>query len=111
MPSTPKTVSRKIKKFLNAIAMGISSTKHSGKGSYSNSDLVPLTTRPEVYFPGHVWDSQNPCERYASVGDLCAHIGDKLPIHLVKQIARDVLCDLANLYETRGRAHGGMDHL
>ncbi|KAJ4495333.1 kinase-like domain-containing protein [Lentinula lateritia] len=67
-----------------------------------------MSPRPEVYIPGHVWDSQNPSERYASVGDLCAHIGDKLPLHLAKWIARDVLRGLANLHESRGKAHGDL---
>ncbi|KDR69734.1 hypothetical protein GALMADRAFT_77163 [Galerina marginata CBS 339.88] len=45
----------------------------------------------EVYLPAHVWDALNPGERFASVADLCAHIGDKLPMQVVKLIARDVL--------------------
>ncbi|KAE9402707.1 kinase-like protein [Gymnopus androsaceus JB14] len=68
-----------------------------------------MTCRPEIYLPGHVWDSQNPVERYASVGDLCAHLGDQLPIQLVKRIARDVLRGLASLHETRGKAHGDLN--
>ncbi|GAW03324.1 polysaccharide lyase family 14 protein [Lentinula edodes] len=42
-----------------------------------------MSSRPEVYIPGHVWDSQNPSER-------------------------DVLRGLANLHESRGKAHGDL---
>lgn len=61
----------------------------------------------EVYLPGHLWDALNPTERFASVADLCAHVGDQLPIQVVKLIARDVLRWLANFHGTRGVAHNG----
>lgn len=61
----------------------------------------------EVYLPGHLWDALNPTERFASVADLCAHVGDQLPIQVVKLIARDVLRWLANVHGTRGVAHNG----
>ena len=60
----------------------------------------------EIYIPCHEWDAQNPAERYASVTDLCAHIGDQLPIQVVKLIARDILRSLDNLHCTRGAVHG-----
>lgn len=59
----------------------------------------------EVYIPGHIWDALNPTERFASVADLCAHVGDQLPIQVVKLIARDVLRGLEDLHNTRGIAH------
>lgn len=62
---------------------------------------------PEEYLPGYLWDAQDPGERYASVNDLCAHVGDRLPIQVVKLIARDVLRGLENLHETHGTAHNG----
>ncbi|KAF9078480.1 kinase-like domain-containing protein [Rhodocollybia butyracea] len=104
--TTSKKISHKVKKFLNLFALGIA-TKHRRGAQYD----YPKQTlfQPDIYLPGHVWDSQNPGERYASVGDLCAHIGDQLPIHLVKRIARDVLRDLANLHGTRGKAHGDIN--
>lgn len=61
----------------------------------------------EVYLPGHLWDALNPTERFASVADLCAHIGDQLPIQVVKLIARDVLRGLEEFHSTRGVAHNG----
>lgn len=61
----------------------------------------------EVYLPGHLWDALNPTERFASVADLCAHIGDQLPIQVVKLIARDVLRGLEDFHSTRGVAHNG----
>ena len=54
----------------------------------------------EVYLPGHLWDALNPTERFASVADLCAHIGDQLPLQVVKLIARDVLRGLEDLHNT-----------
>ena len=59
----------------------------------------------EVYLPGHLWDALNPTERFASVADLCAHIGDQLPIQVVKLIARDALRGLEDFHGTRGIAH------
>lgn len=67
---------------------------------------VPEQPSREVYLPAHVWDSLNPSERYASVADLCAHVGDQLPIQIVKLIARDVLRELETLHATCG-THGG----
>lgn len=61
----------------------------------------------EVYLPAHLWDALNPTERFASVADLCAHIGDQLPIQVVKLIARDALRELEDLHSTRGIAHNG----
>ena len=61
----------------------------------------------EVYLPGHLWDALNPTERFASVADLCAHIGDQLPLQVVKLIARDVLRGLEDFHNTRGIAHNG----
>ncbi|KAF8953644.1 kinase-like domain-containing protein [Flammula alnicola] len=63
----------------------------------------------EVYLPGHLWDALNPTERFASVADLCAHVGDQLPIQLVKLIARDILRELGNLHNSRGAAHGNIN--
>ncbi|KAJ3893856.1 kinase-like domain-containing protein [Lentinula edodes] len=108
---TSKTISRRLKKILKAFAWRVTTKRCrriQSACSSSNSRTEPMSPRPEVYIPGHVWDSQNPSERYASVGDLCAHIGDQLPIHLVKWIARDVLRGLANLHESRGKAHGDL---
>ena len=66
----------------------------------------------EVYLPGYLWDALNPTERYASVADLCAHIGDQLPIQVVKLIARDVLRALQDLHsEPGGVAHNSERHL
>ncbi|KAJ4490312.1 kinase-like domain-containing protein [Lentinula aciculospora] len=111
MPNTSnsKIISRKLKKLLKAFAMGAITTQHRQKTQCASTRPEPISFRPEVYIPGHVWDSQNPSERYACVGDLCAHIGDQLPIHLVKRIARDVLRGLVNLHETRGKAHGDLN--
>jgi hypothetical protein len=61
----------------------------------------------EVYLPGHLWDALNPTERFASVADLCAHVGDQLPLQVVKLIARDVLRGLEDFHNTRGIAHNG----
>ena len=61
----------------------------------------------EVYLPGHLWDALNPTERFASVADLCAHVGDQLPIQVVKLIARDVLRGLDDFHNTSGIAHNG----
>jgi hypothetical protein len=68
----------------------------------------PLVYQAEEYLPGHIWDALDPGERYASVGDLCAHVGDQLPVQVVKLIARDLLRGLENLHETRGIAHSGL---
>lgn len=105
MGPSKTTISRKIKKFLITIAWGITTRRSRGqsRGQYPQ----PMTCRPEIYLPSHIWDSQNPVERYASVGDLCAHLGEQLPIQLVKRIARDVLRGLVVLHKTRGMAHGG----
>jgi hypothetical protein len=65
----------------------------------------------EVYLPGHLWDALNPTERFASVADLCAHVGDQLPIQVVKLIARDVLRWLEDFHNTRGIAHNGKSFL
>ena len=65
----------------------------------------------EVYLPGHVWDALNPTERFASVADLCAHVGDQLPIQVVKLIARDVLRVLEDFHNTHGIAHNGKSFL
>ena len=46
-------------------------------------------------------------ERYASLADLCNHVGGQLPPQVVKLIARDVLRELDHHYEARGVAHGG----
>ena len=67
-------------------------------------DYFPPCPR-EVYLPGHLWDALDPTERFASVADLCAHVGDQLPIQVVKLIARDVLRGLEDLHNTRGIAH------
>ena len=56
----------------------------------------------EVYLPGHLWDALNPTERFASVADLCAHIGDQLPLQVVKLIARDVLRGLEDFHTHEG---------
>ena len=61
----------------------------------------------EVYLPGHLWDALNPTERFASVADLCAHVGDQLPIQLVKLIAKDVLRGLVDFHNTHGVPHNG----
>ena len=68
-------------------------------------DHVQQLCSKEVYLPGHLWDALNPTERFASVADLCAHIGDQLPIQVVKLIARDVLRGLDDFHNTRGIAH------
>jgi hypothetical protein len=46
-------------------------------------------------------------ERYASLVDLCTHVGDQLPTQVVKLIARDVLRELEYLHEAQ-TAHCGM---
>ncbi|KAG5641347.1 hypothetical protein DXG03_005453 [Asterophora parasitica] len=48
-------------------------------------------------------------ERHVSVADLCAHIGNQLPIQVVKLIARDVLRGLENLHEAHRVVHCGLD--
>lgn len=73
----------------------------------TQNHVQPCPSTEEVYLPGHVWDALNPTERFASVADLCAHIGDQLPIQLVKLIARDVLRGLDDFHNTRGTAHNG----
>ena len=47
-------------------------------------------------------------ERYASLADLCTHVGDQLPTQVVKLIARDILRELEYYHEAHGVAHGGM---
>ncbi|KAG7091548.1 hypothetical protein E1B28_010577 [Marasmius oreades] len=69
----------------------------------------PIRSGAEEYLPYDVWDSQNPAERYASAGDLCAHLGDQLPIPLVKLIARDVLQGLKYLHGIRETVHGDIN--
>jgi hypothetical protein len=59
----------------------------------------------EVYLPGPVWDALDPTARFASVADLCAHVGDQLPVQVVKLLARDVLRALGNVHRTRGAGH------
>ena len=73
----------------------------------ATQDHVQQPCPTEVYLPGHLWDALNPTERFASVADLCAHVGDQLPIQVVKLIARDVLRGLEDLHNTRGIAHNG----
>ena len=73
-------------------------------GIAASQDHVQLCPK-EVYLPGHLWDALNPTERFASVADLCAHIGDQLPIQVVKLIARDVLRGLDEFHNTRGIAY------
>ncbi|KAF5392811.1 hypothetical protein D9757_000899 [Collybiopsis confluens] len=114
-PVKSKSLSRKVKKLLHTLAWSLNGIKHhrgprswgERRTSSDYSGTEPSCNRPEIYLPGHIWDSQNPSERYASVGDLCAHIGDQLPLCLVKRIARDILKDLAKLHETKRKAHGG----
>ena len=71
------------------------------RDNLNNVQLCPK----EMYLPGHLWDALDPAERFASVADLCAHIGDQLPIQVVKLIARDVLRGLEDFHNTRGIAH------
>ena len=60
----------------------------------------------EAYLPGNVLDGEpGEDERYASLADLCTHVGEQLPIQVVKLIARDVLRELEHLHEARGVAH------
>ena len=73
----------------------------------ATQDHVQQHCPKEVYLPGHLWDALNPTERFASVADLCAHVGDQLPIQVVKLIARDVLRGLEDFHNTRGIAHNG----
>ncbi|ESK83495.1 serine kinase [Moniliophthora roreri MCA 2997] len=101
MVSTPKTFARKIKSFLSLLASG-----SKRKSSRNHKWPEPTWHRPEEYLPGDVWDSQNPAERFASAGDLCAHLGDQLPVQLVKLIAHDVLQGLKYLHDVRGTTHG-----
>ncbi|KAF8161647.1 kinase-like domain-containing protein [Crassisporium funariophilum] len=75
----------------------------------SEIEAVPYFKPTEVYLPGPLWDALNPTERFASVADLCAHVGDQLPIQVVKLIARDVLRGLENLNNTRGISHGDIN--
>ena len=77
---------------------------HTSNPCIATQDHVQLCSK-EVYLPGHLWDALNPTERFASVADLCAHVGDQLPIQVVKLIARDVLRGLEDFHNTRGIAH------
>ncbi|KAF9257928.1 kinase-like protein [Marasmius fiardii PR-910] len=101
MLSGPKTFVSKIKTRLCTII------KRKRAWDYSWSQ--PIHSVPEEYLPCDVWDSQNPAERYASAGDLCAHLGDQLPVPLVKLIARDVLQGLKYLHGIRGIVHGDVN--
>jgi hypothetical protein len=62
-----------------------------------------------VHLPGHYWNvfDGGEGERYASLADLCTHVGVQLPTQVVKLIARDVLRELEHLHEARGVAHSG----
>ncbi|KAL0567766.1 hypothetical protein V5O48_014225 [Marasmius crinis-equi] len=96
-----KTLVHKLKSSLSALIRG--------KQTPNYDWPQPIFSRPEEYLPCDVWDSQNPAERYASAGDLCAHLGDQLPVPLVKLIARDVLQGLKYLHEIRGSTHGDIN--
>ncbi|KAJ8074512.1 hypothetical protein PM082_015413 [Marasmius tenuissimus] len=101
MFSVPKTLVHKIKAGFSAFVKRKQPPKYDWP--------QPLYSGPEEYLPGDVWDSQNPAERYASAGDLCAHLGEQLPIPLVKLVARDVLQGLKYLHEIRGTVHGDIN--
>ncbi|KAK7025964.1 hypothetical protein VNI00_015793 [Paramarasmius palmivorus] len=100
MVSAPKIFARKIKGLLSLLTSG------SRRKSRTHKWPEPTWYRPEEYLPGDVWDSQNPAERFASAGDLCAHLGDQLPVQVVKLIAHDVLQGLQYLHGIRGTMHG-----
>jgi hypothetical protein len=89
------------------IATGTSLAAPSTSGTSGTATPFQQALRTtEVYLPGYLWDALNPTERYASVADLCAHVGDQLPIQVVKLIARDVLRALQDLHgEPGGVAH------
>jgi len=63
----------------------------------------------EGYLPEYDWNvhDREEGERYASLADLCTHVGGQLPTQVVKLIARDVLRELEHLHEARGVAHSG----
>ncbi|KIM36903.1 hypothetical protein M413DRAFT_424015 [Hebeloma cylindrosporum] len=88
-------------------ATGTTSAPTSGISGTATPFQQALRTT-EVYLPGYLWDALNPTERYASVADLCAHIGDQLPIQVVKLIARDVLRGLQDLHGS-GATHNNIN--
>lgn len=95
------------------IATGTSLAAPSTSGTSGTATPFQQALRTtEVYLPGYLWDALNPTERYASVADLCAHVGDQLPIQVVKLIARDVLRALQDLHGgPGGAAHDSERHL
>ncbi|CAA7263083.1 unnamed protein product [Cyclocybe aegerita] len=74
----------------------------------SNTGAGPPTRRMEIYPPGHQWQALNNSERYTSLACLCTHLGDQLPLQLVKLVARDVLRGLREVHEKTGEAYGGI---
>ncbi|KAJ7571936.1 kinase-like domain-containing protein [Mycena floridula] len=64
-------------------------------------------SRYEEYVSGPAWDALDPQERFGSVGDVCAHLAEQLPLQLVKLIARDVLRELDLLHDA-GLVHGNI---
>lgn len=65
----------------------------------------------EICLPGRDWDvlGEVEDERYASLADLCTHVGEQLPTQVVKLIARDVLRELEHLHDARGVVHSDIN--
>ncbi|KAF9553634.1 kinase-like protein [Agrocybe pediades] len=69
---------------------------------------IEQDTEKEAYVPWQEWDAQNPTERYASLADLCAHVGNQLPSRVVKLVARDILRCLDDRYRTHCCPYGNI---
>ncbi len=70
---------------------------------------------PCVLCASEIYHSTGGCDtfsehKYASVADLCSHLGRRIPIKLVKLVARDTLKALKDYHQSRDRPYRGMQY-
>jgi len=70
---------------------------------------------PCVLCASEIYHSTGGCDtftqhKYASLSDLCSHLGRRVPIQLVKLVARDTLKALKDFHQNKDRPYRGLPH-
>lgn len=92
---------------LSTTTTAVATTGYHDEFQAAIAHLQAAYSTADAYLPPYLWDALNPTERFACVGDLCAHIGDQVPVQVVKLIARDVLRALQRHHEQEDEPYRG----
>ena len=97
----PYKIPRCLRRLLSGLKILFKRQKQDDTRQWSH----PFAHQRDEYLSGiQLFD---PSEHLVSVGELCAHLGQQLPIPIVKLISRDILEGLAYLHDIRGVTHNG----